>query len=310
MAHTAQEAGKRFAAIRNIRFGLRQRQALLGFVFVLPWLIGFLWFQLWPVAATLVLGFTKYSVLTSPEWIGTRNFADALRADPLFWKSVYNTLYYAVFVVAGQLVLGLAIALLLNTEIRGIVLYRTAFYLPHIVPSVASAILWLWLLHASRSGLANSVLGAFNLGPLRWLGDPAWAKPALVMMSLWGIGGTMIIYLAGLQSIPVHLYEAAKIDGASSLGRFWNVTLPLMTPTIFYNLVMGIVSSFQVFNAAYITTSGGPANATYFYMLLVYDNAFQYFRMGYASAMAWMLFVVIITLTLLVFRSSGRWVHV
>jgi len=275
----------------------------------MPWILRFLWLDLGPFIASLYLSFTEYSVLSSPKWIGLDNFIRALTDDRLFWKSVWNTVYYAGVSVPLGLIMGFSVALVLNSKIRGVTIYRTCFYLPSIVPSVASAVLWLWLLNASRIGLLNYALGKVGIEPINWLGDPAMAKPSLILMSLWGVGGGMIIYLAGLQSIPEHLYEAAEIDGANWWQRLHRITIPLMTPTIFFNLIMGIIGSFQVFNAAFIITQGGPANATLFYMLYLYNNAFSYFKMGFASALAWMLFVIILALTVIVFRTSGRWVY-
>ncbi|MGQ9632549.1 MAG: carbohydrate ABC transporter permease [bacterium] len=293
----------------SFRWGsLKAKKALLGYIFILPWIIGFIWFQAGPILASLFLSFSEYNILSPPNWIGLSNFIRSFTKEPLFWKSLFNTVYYVGFSVPLGLVMGFTVALLLNTKIRGMTIYRSIFYMPAIVPSVGSAILWLWLFHGGRGGLLNMALGIFKLGPIDWLGEEATSKPSLIIMSLWGIGGGMIIYLAGLQGIPRQLYEAAEVDGASWLQKLLHITIPMMTPTIFFNLIMGIINSFQVFNAAFIMTRGGPLNSTYFYMLYLYDSAFSYFEMGYASSLAWILFIIIMALTLLAFKTSGRWV--
>jgi len=292
----------------GLLLSLQRKQAILGYIFISPWIIRFLWLDIGPILASLYFSFTEYSVLSSPKWIGSANYVRAFTRERLFPISIWNTAYYVGLSVPLGLILGFTVAYILNTKIKGITLFRTIFYMPSLVPGVASAMLWLWLLNASRIGIFNYVLGWFGIGPINWLGDPAMAKPSLILMSLWGVGGGMVIYLAGLQSIPTVLYESAELDGANGWQKFWNITIPMMTPTILFNLIMGIIGSFQVFDSAFITTHGGPANATYFYMLYLYDNAFSYFRMGYASALAWMLFLVLLVLTMIIFRTSGRWV--
>lgn len=277
-----------------------------GLLFVSPWLAGFAAFSLLPFLLSLYYSFTTYDVVSSPVWVGLDNFVQLFK-DPLFWKSITNTMYYTLFSVPLGIVFGVALALLLNMKVKGMALYRTIFYLPSIVPVVASSVLWLWLFDP-QFGLINGLLDAIGIAGPGWLVDPAWSKPALIVMGLWGVGGAMIIYLAGLQDIPQEMYESAQIDGAVWWHKIVYITLPMLSPVIFFNLIMGLIGSFQYFTQAYIITSGGPNDSTLFYSLYLYKNAFSYFHMGYASAMAWILFLLIMAVTLLVFKSSARWV--
>lgn len=286
---------------------MARREALEGYLFVTPLLLGLLVFTLGPVLQSLYISFTRYDIFTPSTFVGLRNYK-ALLADRLFWQSLKITTLYAVVSVPLHLSLGLAVALLMNSKVRGITLFRTIYYLPAVVSGVAASLLWVWIFNPSY-GLANVALKAVGLPPQRWLTDPATALPSLIFMSLWGIGGGMVIYLAGLQGVPGHLYESASLDGANALQQFRHVTLPMLTPVIFYNLVMGLIGSFQIFTQAFVMTSGGPANATLFYVLYLFRQAFNYFHMGYASAMAWVLFAIILVLTLLVFKSSALWVY-
>jgi multiple sugar transport system permease protein len=247
-------------------------------------------------------------LLTPPVFVGLDNFRQLFTADPLFWISLRVTTLYAVLSVCLSVVLGMTLALLLNAPIKGLRWYRTAFYLPSVLSGVAVALLWSWLFSPDL-GLINYVLQNFGIRGPDWLGQPVWALPALILMSLWGVGSGAIIYLAGLQGISSELYEAAQIDGASGWQRLVGVTLPLMTPVLFFQLVVGIIGALQAFTQAYIMTSGGPDNATLFIVLYLYQNAFQYFQMGYAAALAWVLFTYIMLLTVLVFRSSRSWVY-
>jgi multiple sugar transport system permease protein len=240
--------------------------------------------------------------------------------DEKFWISIYNTLAFTVFMVPLGIVFGLCLALLLNMRVKGLAFYRTIFFLPSIVPLVASSVLWLWVFNYDL-GVFNWVIRTCFLEPLQalgfgegwtppnWFADPPWAKPALIIMGLWGVGGSMVIYLASLQEVPKTLYEAADIDGASAWQKVRHVTLPTISPVIFFTLIMGMIGTLQVFTQAYIMTGGGPADATLFYALYLFNNAFEYFRLGYASAMAWILFIIILALTLCVFRGSKRFVH-
>ena len=284
------------------------REALSFYVYISPWLIGFLAFTLGPFIASLVLSFTKWDMTGPLNFVGPSNYVDLVGRDALFRKSLYNTSFFVIFSVPLQQAMCIGLALLLNQELRGLAIYRTVFYLPSVTAGVATAYLWAYLF-STNNGLLNATLARFGiLGP-RWLLDPHWSKPALIIMSLWGGGNAMIIYLAGLQGVPTHLYEAAKVDGANVFSRFWNVTMPMITPTIFYNLVMGFIGAFNVFTSAYIITAGGPVNSTLFYMLYLYRKAFQDFRMGYASAMAWVLFTIVLALTLFQLFMARRWVY-
>lgn len=232
----------------------------------------------------------------------------ALLNDELFAISVYNTLYYTALYIPFSLLLGIGMALLLNAKVKGIALYRTIYYLPTLVPTVAASILWLQILDPSY-GLINNILQMIGIKGPGWLADPRWSKPALVLMSFWGIGGTVIIYLAGLQDVPIELYEVAELDGASGWQKTRHITIPMITPVILYNLIIGVIGALQYFTQAYVMTSGGPANSTLFYSLYLFRNAFQFFHMGYASAMAWILFVITMVCTLLILKSSARWVY-
>ena len=240
--------------------------------------------------------------------MGTANYRKLLTADPLFWKSLSITVKYALVAVPLGIAAGVGIALLLSLNIRGISVYRTVFFIPSIVPLVATAVVFVWILNP-QIGLVNSILKRFGLVGPAWLQDTTWAFWSLVLMSLWAVGGGMIIYLAGLKDIPLHLYEAAQIDGANTLQRTRHVTIPMLTPVIFFNLVMGVIHAFQYFTQAYIMTQGGPEDSTHFYALYLFHRAWRYLDMGYASAMAWVLFVMVVGLTILIFKTHRRWVH-
>jgi multiple sugar transport system permease protein len=241
------------------------------------------------------------------RFIGLSNYKEIIR-DPFFKLSLYNTLYYTLFSVPLGIATSIAIAIILNMRVRGVSVFRTIYYMPAVISGVAVSLLWLIVLDPSY-GLVNYILSLFHIrGPL-WLQDPKWSKPALILMSLWQSGGNMIIYLAGLQQIPEQLYEAATIDGANNWFKFWKITLPLLTPTIFLNLVLSIIGSFQIFTQAYVMTGGGPLNSTLFYVLYLYQKGFQSFEMGYASALAWILFTIVLLLTIILFRTSWRWVY-
>lgn len=286
----------------------QRRRALTGYAFISPWIIGFLAFNLLPILAVFYLSLTNYSVGSQYRYVGLLNYQRIFTRDRLFGVSAYNTLYYTVVSVPLSVTCGFLLAMLLNSEVRGITYFRTIFYVPSIMPAVATTMIFLWLFHP-QLGILNYIIGLLGGSPIPWLTSPKWSKPSLILMSLWGVGGGMIIYLAGLQGIPEQLYEAARIDGANGFKQFWHITIPLMTPTIFFNLIMGLINSFQVFTQAFIMTNGGPLNSTMFYMLHLYDNAFRFFRMGYASALAVLLFFAILILTILVLRSSKSWVH-
>ena len=296
----------RVATGKGAARSLARREAMYGLLFISPALIGLILFNLGPIVAAFFFSFTRYSIIDSPKWVGLANYQKAFNQD-LVWLAFKNTLYYAVMSVPLGISLAFAVGLLLN-NIKGAYIYRTAFYVPCVVPSVASAVIWVVMLNPNI-GLVNHFLRLIGIKGPGWLIDPTWAKPGLVLMSLWSIGTGMVLYLAGLQGVPQQLHEAAEIDGANVWRRFWAITLPMMTPTLFFHLVMGLIATFQVFNAPFIMTRGGPVRSTYFVSLLIYDNAFRYFKMGYATSLAWILFVVVLALTLIVLKTSGSWVY-
>lgn len=282
-------------------------------LFLTPWLIGLLLFLAGPILVSLFLSFTEFDGINNPIYLGLANYAEMLQ-DPILLASLSVTLMFAFISLPLGTVTALALALLLNQKIRGQSFYRACLYLPSIVPVVATSVIWTWIFKPDQTGLLNKVLDALfawvpgYTAPM-WLADPRWALPALIIMSFWSLGNPMIIYLAGLQNIPESLYESAEIDGASSLQKLWHITLPILSPTIFFNVVIGIIQVFQYFVPAYVMTSGGPQNSTMFYSLYTYQAAFDDFRMGYASALAWLLFVVVLLATMLAFRVSKKLVH-
>jgi multiple sugar transport system permease protein len=290
-----------------------RREATAGFVFLLPWLIGFLWFTLGPIVASLVLSLTDYTGSGSLHFIGLSNYRDMLTNDTLFWKSLKVTTIFSVLAVPLGLVVSLAVAVLLNQKVRFLPVWRTIFFLPSLVTGVAIAILWSFMLN-EQFGVFNQVLEYLRLPDVPRLSDEFWIMPSLVMASVWGFGNSMLIFLGGLQGIPTELYEAAMIDGAGPIRRFTNVTLPLLTPTIFFNLVFGVISSFQVFTLVYQITAGtggtpgSPNYASYVYYIYIYQTGFQYGRLGYAAGLGWVLFALVLLLTLIVFRSARKWV--
>jgi multiple sugar transport system permease protein len=279
-----------------------------GLAFISPWLIGFLCFTIGPFISSVYLSFNSYDLINPPKWVGTANYSTLLHDDPLFWSSLWITAKFALVSVPLGIVAGVGLALLLNLKVKGQTIFRTVFYLPSIVPAVANAVVFSWILNP-EIGLVNGILRLFGVEGPAWLTDTKWALWSLIFMSIWGVGGSMVIYLAGLQDIPVHLYEAATLDGASAYQRLRKVTLPLLTPVIFFNLIMGIIGSFQYFTEAFVMTKGGPEGSTSFYALYLFQRAWQYLDMGYACAMAWIVFVIVMILTGIVFRSQKRWVH-
>jgi multiple sugar transport system permease protein len=286
----------------------QQREALYGWLFALPAIIGLVVFDVGPMAASVLISFTEWNGVTPPQWVGLANYEEILFRDELFMLSMRITTIFAFVSIPLNLVTGFLLALLLNQKIRGQSLMRTLYYLPSIVPLVAVAALWRWIF-LKRFGLLDIGLAMMGIQAPDWLGDPNWVLPAFIVMGLWGVGGGMLINLAGLQAIPTDLYDAASIDGANALQRLLNVTIPMMTPLILFNLVMGIIGGLQVFVVAFVMTGGGPSNASLFYMLHLYRNAFEYFRLGYGSSLALVLFLYIIVLSALVFRSSTAWVY-
>ena len=285
-----------------------RRPAFWGMLFISPWLLGFLIFTAGPMIASLYLSFCRYD-LNTLNWVGTKNYDVLFRHDPLFWKSLGNTVIYVLFSVPLGLTGSLLIAILLNQKVKGMPIFRTLFYLPSLVPAVASSLVWLWVFHPD-SGILNYGLSKIGVKGPAWLLDPHTALASLIIMGLWGVGGgRMIIFLAGLQGISDELYEAAALDGARGWASFRHVTLPMLSPTIFFNLILGIIGSFQVFTSAYVMTSGGPNNATMMFVLYLYNNAFRYFKIGKASAMAWVLFLILLVFTAIQFKNSSKWVY-
>ncbi len=287
------------------KLGSKRKEALTGLLFISPWLIGISIFTAYPIVASMIFSFSSYNGISSPVWIGLQNFRDLFN-DEIFLKSIYNTLFLAIIGIPITQFLSIITAVLLNMEIKGQSIFRTLFFLPSIVPAVASALLWKWILNP-EFGPVNLFLEKLGIPGPGWLTDPLWSKPSLIILSCWGIGGAMIIYLAGLQNIPKNLYEAAEIDGASKIKSFFKITLPMLKPVIIFNLVMGIISSFQVFTNVFIMTNGGPENSTEVYALQIYRNAFQYYKMGYASAMSWILLIITAFSVFLVFKFFKNW---
>ncbi|NPV08947.1 MAG: sugar ABC transporter permease [Anaerolineae bacterium] len=282
-------------------------QEVSGFLFVVPWLVGFLAFEFLPFLASFALSFTDWSLGREVNFIGLQNYRDLLQTEPLLRKGIINTVYYTVFHVPGQMILAFVVAVLLNQKVRGMPIYRTAYYLPSVTSGVASAIIWIWLFQPS--GIINRGLALFGIEGPNWLVSTRWAMPALIIMGFWTIGTEMVLYLAGLQGVPESLYEAAEIDGAGRWHRVRHVTIPLMTPYFFLTAVLGIISSFQVFTPALVMTQGGPGDATVFLLLFLYWAGWEWFRMGYASAIAWVLMGMIMTFTALQFWLQRYWVY-
>jgi multiple sugar transport system permease protein len=285
---------------------MRRKEITAFYGFISPWLIGLAVFTVGPIIASFYISLTQYNIVTPPVFMGLKNYA-SLAKDPLFWTALYNTLYYVVFFIPLGTVTAFVLALLLNQKIRGLAIYRTIYYLPSIVPAVANAVLWVWLLNP-QYGLINTGLRTLGVEGPGWLASETWSKPGIILMSLWGTGSWIIIYLAGLQGISRQLYEAAEVEGASRFQKLLRITLPMMTPTFFFTLVTGVIGSFQVFTQAYVMTNGGPLNSTLFYALYLFRTAFNYLKMGAASAMAWILFVIVLVLTGLQVRASNKWV--
>ena len=288
------------------RMALNQNK-YIGLAYIAPWILGFLAFQLYPFLASLFYSFTNFDMVSLPRLIGLTNYMDIFTRDANFYASIRATLIYAFVAVPSKLLFALFIAMLLNMQIRGIGFFRTAYYLPSILGgSVAVSIVWKFLF--MRDGTVNSLLQALGIPPVGWLSSPAIAIYTLSLLSVWQFGSSMVIFLAALKQIPADLYEAARTEGASPSRQFRSITIPLLTPTILFNLIMQTVNAFQEFTGAFVVTSGGPMKSTYLYAVKLYEEGFLFFRMGYASALSWVLFVTILALTLLIFKTSGRWV--
>lgn len=295
------------STIQQPKWNLRKQEAIAFYLCISPWVIGFFLFYLGPILASAYYSLTSWDLLTAPKWIGLANFEKIFTRDPLFLKSLQVTLIYTLAYIPLDSILGLLTALLLNRRLRGIGIFRTVYYLPSVLSGVAFVVMWMWMFNPQH-GLINSGLKLIGITGPRWLLDPKWAMQAIILMSLWGIGRSMIIYLAGLQDIPGELYEAAQIDGANVLNQFGKITLPLLTPSILFNLIFGIIMTFQTFTNAFVATNGGPLDSTLFYVLYLYRKAFEHLQMGYASALAWILFLIVLICTLAIFLTSGRWV--
>lgn len=313
MAALSETAPGKGAAAGNKGMSERRREELLGYLFVSPWVIGFLIFTLGAMVFSLGLSTYESDLLSESKFVGlgnyTKMFDPETLSGELFPKALGVTFFYTLLVVPFATVVALCIALLLNQKIWPLSFWRTVYYLPAVVSGVAVALLWGWVLNP-EFGLLNQGLQALGVTTLpRWFASEEWAVPGLVLIALWGTGTNMLLYLAGLQSVPTEVQEAARMDGAGNLGVFFNVTLPLLTPTIFFNVVMNIIGSFQVFTNAYVLTAGGPNNATLTMVLYIYREGFQMFHFGYASALAWVLFLIILVFTLLIVRSSAAWVY-
>jgi multiple sugar transport system permease protein len=286
------------------------QEALAAYAFISPWILGLVLFFGGPIIASLVLAFYDYSLVTPPVFLGLANFRMAFFEDRLFWPSLARTFYWSILFTPTVVIGSLLLSVLLNQKLIATNFFRTLFFLPHLTPSVSLVVLWAFILHP-RLGPLNYVLGALGLGQPGWLTSPQWAMPALIIMGLWGgMGGNrMLIFLAGLQGVPTELYDAADIDGAGRWARFANVTLPMISPVVFFNLILGIIGSLQVFTTAFVATQGGPAYATWFLALHIYNQAFRYFRMGYGSTLAWVLAVILIAFTYAQMKLSERWVY-
>jgi multiple sugar transport system permease protein len=285
-----------------------RRELLFGLLFASPWIFGFLAFTLYPMGSSLYYSLTSYHIRGTTEWVGLANFQEMFTQDNEFWVSLWNSTVYTIVSVPLDVAVALLLAVLLNVPVLGRAIFRTIFFLPTIIPTVVTAIVWS-LLFATQDGILNDLLIAVHLPPVPWLSSPDWAMRSLILMTTWGVGGTVIIFLAGLQDVPVHLYEAARLDGAGTLALFRHVTIPMISPVILFNVVISLIYAFQTFDVPFIMTHGGPLNSTLLYPLLVYTSAFVDFRMGYASAEAWFMFVIIFGMTLLTLRLSRRAVH-
>lgn len=291
----------------------QRRSLLMGLLFISPALIGLAVFTIWPMARSLYYSFTDYNILQPPYWIGLENYQDLLK-DRVFGIGLANTLIMVVIALPLHLIFNLGMAFLLNSKIRGLPIYRTIFYIPSITPVVASAIVWMWIFNG-QYGILNVILGWFGVQPIGWLTNPDWVKPALIFMGAWFGGNTILIYLAGLQEVPVDMIESAELDGANAWQKTWSITLPMISPVIFYTIIINTIGYFQYFTEAWVMTAnregaaGGPANAAMFYSMYLYQNAFQQLKMGYASAQAWILFVIVLIVTGLLFFSSRYWVY-
>jgi multiple sugar transport system permease protein len=302
-------SGTQATPLRKRRFSARQREALWFYVIISPWLIGLLLLLAGPMVYSVYLSFTDWNLFSPPQWVGLDNYVRLFTRDRTFGSALSNTFYYTLLYVPLNIVLSLAIAYLLNKRLPGMRFFRTVIYLPYVVPVVATTMVFRWVF-APSNGLLNGFLAIFGVTGPAWLLDPAWVKIALVIMSLWGVGSSVVFLLAGMQGIPSEMYEAAAIDGAADHQRFFRITLPMLSPIIFFNMIMSIIASLQTFTQIYILNAdpNTPSNAIVMIIPYLFDNAFRFNKMGYASAIAWVLFIIIFVFTLLVIRSSSAWV--
>jgi multiple sugar transport system permease protein len=290
----------------------RRKTFFTGLLFVSPWIIGFVLFQLYPIVMSAYYSLTEYNLFNPPEWVGLENYSE-LFADDKFYLSLYNTVFITIFGLIPQLIFTLVMAVILNMNVKGKSLYRTIYFLPTLVPAIASSLLWMWLFN-SQYGLINEFLGSIGLIEPNWLLDPAYTKYAIIIMGFWGTGTNTVMYLAALQGVPRTFYEAAEIDGANRWQKFWHITIPAISPITLYLLIMGLIGSFQIFTQADVLGTqaqsiGGPENSMLFYAVYLYQIGFKFLNYGVASAMAWILFIIVLILTIVIFRSSARWVY-
>jgi multiple sugar transport system permease protein len=306
---TLEAEGRPVTARRGGFSPLRRQETIAGYLFLLPNILGFLVFSSIPVVATFSISLLDWDLIRAPRFVGIDNYVKLLTDDAVFRKVLFNTAYYVVGTVPAGIILSLLLALAMNANVRGIAIFRVIFFIPVISASVAVAVMWRWL-YNTDFGLINVLLTSVGLKAVPWLSSTAWAMPAVILMAIWkSLGYNMVIFLAGLQSIPAHLHEAAAIDGANGVQRFRHITLPLLAPTTFFVLVISVISSFQVFDLAFVLTRGGPGDATNTMVMYIYNQAFQFFHMGYAAAIAWVLFAIIFAITLVQHQLQKRWVH-
>lgn len=292
----------------GVHSAFRRRDLAIGLLFISPWLVGFLLWTLVPLTSSLYYSFTRYDLLRPAQWIGPANYIELFTEDPQFYTVIYNTLYYVLLSAPLGVASAFLMAALLNTKIAARPFFRAIFFFPAIVPTIVIAVVWQFLLNI-QFGAVNSVLQGLGLPVVPFLASPELAKPSLIMIYMWAQGNAIVIFLATLQDVPRSLYEAATVDGANALQKFWHITIPMCTPVILFNLIMGFIDGFQSFTLPWLLTNGGPSNATEFYALYLFRNAFEYLRMGKASAMAWLLFIVIVFFTYVLFKTSARWVY-
>ena len=287
---------------------IARRRAMYAYVGLLPWIFGFLVFTAYPIFASLYYSFTDFPVFGGASWSGLQNYHTMFFLDDLFWKSLRVTFVYSLVAVPSGVIVGYLVALLLNQKVKGLSIWRTMYFMPSIVPAIAAIYLWVWMYNPDF-GIINGFLMQFGLRGPKWFASSEWVLPAFIIMHLWGAGGGLVLYLAALQGVPTTLYEAAKVDGANAWHRLVHVTLPMTSPVILFTFLTGMIASFQIFTAGYISTAGGPNNASLFYVLYLFRNGWEYYKMGYASALAWVLLIIMLFLTLLTLLASRRFVY-